>query len=69
MRLSYELPLNLSWIQGLTLWAEGNNLFTISKYTGEDPEFSCSNNVLYQGIDAGLLPQSRSFNRGVKINL
>ena len=69
VRLSYELPLNLSWIQGLTLWAEGNNLFTISKYTGEDPEFSCSNNVLYQGIDAGLLPQSRSFNLGVKINL
>ena len=69
VRLSYALPLNLSWIQGLTVWAEANNLFTLSRYTGEDPEFSCGNGIMYQGIDAGLLPSSRSFNIGVKINL
>lgn len=69
VRLSYDWPLNLSWIQGLTIWAEANNLFTISKYTGQDPEFSCGNGILYQGIDAGLLPSSRSFYLGVKINL
>ncbi len=69
VRLSYRLPLNLSWIQGLTVWAEANNLVTLSNYTGLDPEFSCGNGVLYQGIDAGLLPQNRSFNLGVKINL
>jgi hypothetical protein len=69
VRLSYELPLNMSWIQGLTVWGEANNLFVLTKYTGEDPEFSCGNSVLYQGIDAGLLRQGRSFNLGVKINL
>ena len=69
VRLSYDLPLNLSWIQGLTIWGEANNLFTISRYTGEDPEFSCGNGIFYQGIDAGLLPSNRSFNLGVKINL
>jgi len=69
VRLSYQLPLALSWLQGVTVWAEGNNLFSITKYSGVDPEFSCGNGVLYQGIDAGLLPQSRSFNLGVKINL
>lgn len=69
VRLSYEWPINASWIQGLTVWAESNNLFTITKYTGKDPEFSCGNGVLYQGIDAGLLPSNRSFNLGVKINL
>lgn len=69
IRLSYELPINASWIQGLTIWGEANNLLTITPYTGKDPEFSCSNNVLYQGIDAGLLPSNRSFNLGVKINL
>ena len=69
VRLSYDLPLNLSWIQGMTIWAEANNLFTLSKYTGEDPEFSCGNSLFYQGIDAGLLPSSRNFILGVKINL
>lgn len=68
VRLSYNLPLNLSWLQGLTIWGEANNVFKITPYTGQDPEFSCSNSVLYQGIDAGLMSQGRCFNLGVKIN-
>lgn len=69
VRLTYRLPLSLSWLQGLTVWGEANNLFTITKYRGNDPEVSCGNTVLFQGIDAGYLPQSRSFNFGVTINL
>lgn len=67
--LSYDIPVNLSWLQGLNIWCAGNNLFTFTNYLGSDPEFSCSNNVLYQGIDTGLLSQSRSFHVGIKINL
>lgn len=69
VRLTYDLPLSLSWLQGLAVWAEANNLVTFSKYTGSDPEFSVGNGTLYQGIDAGMLPSSRSFNFGVTINL
>ena len=71
LRLSYQVPVPVtwSWLQGLGIWAEINNLFTLTKYTGNDPEFSAGNNVLYQGIDAGNLPQSRTFTMGVKINL
>lgn len=69
VRLTYKLPLTLSWLQGLTIWGEANNVFTVTKYLGTDPEFSCGNSVLYQGIDAGMLSQSRSFNFGVTINL
>ena len=69
LTLAYKVPISLSWLQGLTVWCEANNLVTLSNYLGSDPEFSFSNNVLYQGIDAGLLGQSRSFHLGVKINL
>mgnify|MGYP002852235960 CR=1 FL=1 len=69
VRISYNWPLNLSWIQGITIWGECNNLFTISRYTGIDPEFSCGNSLKYQGIDAGLLPSSRSFFLGLRLNL
>lgn len=69
VRLTYKLPLNLSWLQGLSVWGEANNVFTVSKYTGTDPEVTAGNGVLYQGIDAGFLPQTRSFNLGVTINL
>ena len=67
--LSYKVPISASWLQGLTVWCAGTNLLTFSKYLGSDPEFSFSNNVLFQGIDNGLLGQSRSFHVGVKINL
>ncbi len=69
IRLSYDIPLSVNWLQGLTVWCAAENVYTFTKYEGNDPEFSVNNNVLYQGVDAGLLPQSRSFHLGVKVNL
>lgn len=67
--LSYQVPVSASWLQGLSVWCSATNLLTLTKYLGSDPEFSFSNNVLYQGIDNGMLGQGRSFNIGVKVNL
>lgn len=67
--LSYKIPINNIYIQGLSVWAQANNLFTLTKYIGTDPEFSMGNGVLQQGIDCGLLSQGRNFHIGVKINL
>ncbi len=67
--LSYELPINNTFIHGLTFWGQANNVFTVSKYLGADPEFSLGNSVLDQGIDRGLLANCRSFMLGIKINL
>ena len=69
LRLTYKVPVEYSWLQGLSVWAEANNLVTISRYLGSDPEFSVSNSVLYQGIDAGNVAIGRSFTMGLKINL
>jgi hypothetical protein len=67
--VSYNVPIRNQYIQGLTVWASGNNLLTLTKYLGNDPEVSCGNSVISQGIDAGYLPFGRSFTIGVKINL
>ena len=71
VNLSYRIPLPgaWTWLQGLTIWAEAQNLLTLTKYKGSDPEFSISNSVYYQGIDCGNLAQGRVFTAGVKINL
>ena len=69
LRLTYKVPVNLSWLQGLALWAEANNLFTVTHYLGSDPEFSVSNAVLSQGIDTGNVAQGRTFTFGMRINL
>jgi hypothetical protein len=67
--LSYELPLKSQFIQGLQFWIQANNLFTVTKYLGSDPEFSMTSSVIGQGIDIGSLAQSRSLIIGMKINL
>lgn len=67
--LSYTLPIHNTYLQGLTIWGSANNLWILTKYLGGDPETSSSNNVLFQGIDRGLLPQSRNFALGIKINI
>ena len=69
VRLSYKVPVRYSWLQGLSIWVEGSNLFTVTHYLGSDPEFSVANSVLYQGIDAGNVAQSRAVAFGLKINL
>ena len=72
MRVSYQLPMPeswQSWLQGINVWAEAQNIFTLTHYTGNDPEFSIGNSVMYQGIDCGNIAQSGGFVVGVKINL
>lgn len=69
IKLSYKLPLKVKFLNGVSVWASANNVFTFTKYLGADPETSINESVLYQGIDAGLLPNSRAYNMGVKVNL
>jgi TonB-linked SusC/RagA family outer membrane protein len=72
VRVSYQLPMPeswQSWLQGISVWAEAQNLFTLTHYTGNDPEFSIGNSVMYQGIDCGNVAQSRAVLLGLKINL
>jgi hypothetical protein len=46
-----------------------NNIFTVSKYLGYDPEFSFSYSQAHQGVDYGQVPQPRQFIAGIKIGL
>lgn len=67
--VSYQLPIRPSFIQGASVWAAVNNVFTLTKYLGADPEFSYGYSPLYQGVDAGLTPSARSFLFGLRLNL
>jgi TonB-linked SusC/RagA family outer membrane protein len=49
----------------LRVYATSNNLFTITKYTGFDPEIGMDNN----GLDVGRYPQARSFMLGLSLSL
>lgn len=48
-------------------YLSANNVFTITRYLGYDPEFAYSRSHLDQGIDYGLTPQTRQYIIGVKL--
>ena len=67
--LSYHLPIISTYLQGITVWGNASNLFTITKYLGSDPDRALPGSQLYQGIDFGCLAPGRTFSLGVNINL
>ena len=67
--LSWYLPIQSTYLQGLTIWGNASNLFTITRYLGSNPDCAIAGGILTQGIDRGLLSAGRSFSLGVNINL
>lgn len=56
-------------VSSIRLYITAQNLFTITKYSGYDPEVSSANNDLLfnRGIDGGQYPQARSFLFGLQV--
>lgn len=70
--LSYELPTSLTkkaYLQKVTFFVTGENLLTLTKYTGLDPEFNSLNDGLLYGVDGGSMPVTRSYSAGIRIGL
>ena len=67
--LSWHMPIQSTYLQGITIWGSAQNLFTITPYLGSDPDCAMNGGILTQGIDRGLLGAGRSFSLGVNINL
>ncbi|HEY0040798.1 MAG TPA: SusC/RagA family TonB-linked outer membrane protein [Flavisolibacter sp.] len=67
--LQYHIPVTSGMVNYVTVYATGNNLLTLTKYKGFDPEFSASPSPFAQGIDTGLDPIFKSVILGVRIGL
>lgn len=67
--LSYDLPIKTNFLRYSVLYVTGNNLFTLTKYLGFDPEMSGTISPIGQGVDITLEPQYRSVQVGVRFGL
>lgn len=64
----YNLP-NTKVFKNARVFFTGTNIFTVTKYTGFDPEVSSyGQSLLQQGIDFGSYPSSRTYTIGVSSN-
>jgi TonB-linked SusC/RagA family outer membrane protein len=79
VQLAYNIPktvVNRLHVKGVRLYLSANNLVTITKYPGLDPEMHTSNNVKVEkypadaaaGIDWGTYPAAKSFIFGANVN-
>ena len=76
VQLGYRLPAHLmsrAGISGIRFFVSAQNIFTVTKYTGLDPELYLNNNsigdgVRAVGIDWGTYPSARTYTFGVTAN-
>ena len=77
LMLGYNIPLAntaLKSLRGIKIYGSVQNLFTITKYTGSDPEVNSnlnsggSNANLSSGLDYTAFPAYRTFTVGLKLN-
>lgn len=66
VNVGYHFPVNRQVLKSVDAFLTVNNLFTVSKYLGYDPEFSASSSIYSQGIDIGMAPQFRTIQLGIK---
>jgi len=68
--IGYDVPINGNkGIKYIQLYATANNLLTVTKYLGFDPEFSATSSIFGQGADIGLTPQFTSYQLGLRLGL
>jgi TonB-linked SusC/RagA family outer membrane protein len=67
--LSYMIPEHFLAFRNAEFYVSANNILTVSKYLGYDPESSFSFSQIQQGVDYGQCPQARQFIAGVKFGL
>lgn len=66
VRLSYDFKLNNKIVKGLQAYVTGQNLFTITNYTGIDPAVNAIGDDILK-IDYSSYPMTRSFLFGINV--
>jgi len=69
LSLGYSIPSKFLTFRNAEFYISANNIVTLSKYLGYDPEFAASYSHAEQGIDYGQTPQARQFIFGIKLGL
>ncbi len=67
LRLSYDLPAKWAWGGNVSVFTEAQNLMTLTKYSGIDPEVPYAADSNVPGVDRGAYPLPRIYMGGINI--
>jgi len=66
VQLGYSIPLkDTKFIERIRVYASGQNIFVVTKFTGYDPDFM-SDGLLSRGFESGSFPNPRTFIFGIE---
>ncbi len=71
VELSYNLPVrkwDISWLEKVRLYVSLQNMFTITNYSGWDPDVNSQGGGLGQGIDHNPYPIAKSYTFGINVS-
>ena len=71
LQLGYTLPVKdakKSNIQSFRIYVSGQNLWTLTNYTGYDPEVSAYSSALTPGFDYSVYPRAKTMTIGINLN-
>ncbi len=71
-QIGYTIPKRISnkaKFSDVRIYLSANNLFTITNYTGFDPEIGTGDWILDTGIDKGFYPSNRTIGFGIKLSM
>jgi TonB-dependent starch-binding outer membrane protein SusC len=69
LRIGYHIPEKFTRRFKVNVYAEMQNIFTITNYSGIDPEVPYAGNVNVAGIDRGVYPLPKTYMFGININM
>ncbi len=68
LQIGYNIPIKANkYIQRAKIYANGQNLLTLTKYRGYDPDF-ISDGLFSRGYEMGSFPNPRTFAMGVEVD-
>ena len=70
VELAYNLPIkkfNINWIERVKLYVSLQNVLTLTKYTGWDPDVNSQGGGIGQGLDHNPYPIARSYTFGINV--
>lgn len=72
LSLGYTIPtsvLSRAGFKSVEVYVSGQNIWTITKYPGYDPEVSNSTNAITQGLETGVIPNPKTYTLGLRATL
>lgn len=68
LTLAYQFNVKkLDWIRSIRVFGTATNVFTITDYSGYDPEVSITSGAMSPNVDYAAYPSSRTYSMGVNI--